>query len=297
LRAAQAAKRARPSVERRVYVSGEPPVQVNELKERIAAFPTWQYEFEFDGGVKTPVGDRKKITRSEQRRGYFFDALLSVTGGSLKGRRVLDLGCSAGYWSLQAIDAGADFVLGVDGREDYIEQAKLVFEAKGIPQERYRFERGNIFEHALQERFDVVLCLGLLSVVAKPVALFELMSGVDPAIIVIDTGLSPVPLRSGFFEVSRLLEPRNAIDYDMVLVPTRQAVVNLAGQFGFETVPLAQNITDYTGMEDYRSQRRLAFICSKGVSVTGLAAEPPPAERWTALLGRALRRNLGRIRG
>jgi SAM-dependent methyltransferase len=268
-------------------------VEANELKERIAAFPTWQYEFEFDGGVKTPVADRKKVTRSEQRRRYFFDALLRVTGGSLSGHRVLDLGCSAGYWSLQAIEAGADFVVGVDGREDYIDQANLVFEAKDIDPARYRFEQRNVFERDFHERFDVVLCLGLLSVISKPVALFELMSAVGAEIIVIDTGLSPVPLRSGFFEVSRLAEPRNAVDYEIVLVPTRQAVVSLAGQFGFETLPLAQNISDYTGMEDYRSRRRLAFICSRGVSVEGLAAEPPPGARWTTLLARVA----GRIRG
>ncbi len=93
---------------------------------------------------------------------------------------MLDLGCSSGYWALEAIEAGADFVLGIDGRATYLEQAELVFEAKGIEESRYRFERANVFEYALQEQFDVVLCLGLLNVVAKPVALFELMSAAEP---------------------------------------------------------------------------------------------------------------------
>lgn len=268
-----------------------------ELKERIDRFPVWQYQFEFDGGLKTPVGDSAKINRNEQRRRYFFDALLRVTGGSLEGRRVLDLGCNAGFWSLAAIEAGADFVLGVDGREDCVEQANLVFEAKGVQDTRYRFEQGNVFERELEESFDVVLCLGLLNVVAKPVALFELMSRVGAKLIVIDTGLS-VAQRSGFFEVSRLAEPRNAVDYDMVLVPTRQAVINLAGQFGFEIVPLAQNITDYTGMEDYRGQRRLAFICASGVPLGGLQADAPPTEsRWLRALSRTVGRTSRLVRG
>jgi hypothetical protein len=265
-------------------------LQANELKERIARFPVWHYEFEFDDGVRTPVGDAHKINRSEQRRRYFFDALLRVTGGSLQGRRVLDLGCNAGYWSLQAIEAGADFVLGVDGREEYVEQAKLVFEAKSVDPARYRFEQANIFEHRFQESFDVVLCLGLLSVVSKPVALFELMTGVGAKLIVIDTGISPV-LRSGFFEVSRLVEPRNAVDYTMVLVPTRDAVDDLAGQFGYETVPLALNIGDETGMDDYLSRRRLAFICSDGVSLSALEHEPAPADnQWLMAISRVANR-------
>jgi len=271
-------------------------VEVEELKERIAGFPAWQYEFEFDHGVKTPVGDRKKISRHEQRRRYFFEALLRVTDGSLSGHRVLDLGCNAGFWSLQATEAGADFVLGVDGRESYIDQSNLVFEAKGIDPARYRFEQGNVFAHDFSEQFDVVLCLGLLSVVAKPVALFEVMSRVGAQIIVIDTGLSRVP--SGFFEVSRLAEPQNAVDYAMVLVPTRDAVIELARQFGFNTVALAQNITDYTSMDDYRSHRRLAFICAKSAPLGALVAERPQSRNpWMSAIARIAMRVSQRLGG
>src|SRR5207244_13180843 len=51
-------------------------------------------------------------------------------GGSLQGRRVLDLECNAGLWSLLALQAGAEFVLGTAGRRMFIEQAEFVFEAK-----------------------------------------------------------------------------------------------------------------------------------------------------------------------
>jgi hypothetical protein len=32
-------------------------------------------------------------------------------------------------------------------------------------------------------------------------------------------------------------------------------------------------MTDYAGMKDYRDQRRLAFICSRGVAPEGPSAE------------------------
>lgn len=271
-------------------------MDANELQDRIAAFPIWNYQFEFDGGVKTPIADWQRVNRQEQRHSYFFRALLSLTGGSLKGRRVLDLGCSSGLWALHAIEAGADFVLGIDGNETSIEQAELVFEAKGVDRSRYSFIKANIFEHDLEERFDVILCLGLLNVVSKPVALFERMASTGAELIVLDTGLSRAPTK--LFEVDRLIEPRNAVDYDMVLVPTRQAVLELAGQFGFQTVPLAQNMTDYTSMEDYRSGERLAFVCSKGVSLSSLEAEPRvPRNAWLAGIDRNARRVRQRLRG
>ncbi len=101
-------------------------MQRDELERRIARFPHWYYRFELPGGVTTPVPDASVVNRQRRRRAYFFEPLLQLCGGTLAGRRVLDLGCSAGWWSLQALQAGADFVLGVDVLATRIEQARLV---------------------------------------------------------------------------------------------------------------------------------------------------------------------------
>jgi hypothetical protein len=122
------------------------------------------------------------------------------------------------------------------------------------------------------------------------------MTMTQAELIVLDTGLSRAPTK--LFEVDRLIEPRNAVDYDMIFVPTRQAVLELAGQFGFETVPLAQNMTDYTSMEDYRRGERLAFVCSNGVSLSKLQVEPrAPVNAWLASVDRAARRVRQRFQG
>ncbi|MGO9761352.1 MAG: class I SAM-dependent methyltransferase, partial [Solirubrobacteraceae bacterium] len=171
-----------------------------DLQARIAEFPRWHYAFEFEGGVSTPVADGIMLNRHAQRRRYFFEPLLALMGGSLRGQRVLDLGCNAGFWSLNAVEAGADFVLGLDAQQSYLDQASLVFEAKGIDAARFRFERGNVFEHDFAEGFDLILCLGLLDHVHKPVELFEVMSGVGAELLLIDTAISRA--RSSLFELS-----------------------------------------------------------------------------------------------
>jgi SAM-dependent methyltransferase len=249
-------------------------MDVLEIEERIAAFPGWRYEFEFEGGVRTPVSDRATVNRQRERYRYFFDALLQLTGGTLAGRRVLDLGCNAGFWSLAALEAGADFVLGVDAQQRYLDQAELVFEAKGLDARRYRFERGNVFEHALAGRFDVVLCLGLLDHVCRPLELFALMSRCEPQLLVIDTEVSRA--RLSVFELSRLYNTADAVEGPLVLIPSRTAVAELAAQFGFDALALAPQIRDYAGMSDYRRRRRLAFICSDGVPANGLTAAGKP---------------------
>src|SRR5450759_3603387 len=97
------------------------------LADRVDAFTQWHYEFDLGDGVVTPIFNRDHVNRHKQRARYFFDPLVNhCCGGSLAGKRVLDVGCNAGYWSLKALEAGADFVLGIDGRKMHVDQANLV---------------------------------------------------------------------------------------------------------------------------------------------------------------------------
>jgi SAM-dependent methyltransferase len=253
-------------------------MDAQELEDRIVAFAKWHYRFEFDGGVSTPTPDPSFVNRHEQRRRYFFEPLVELCGGSLSGRRVLDLGCNAGWFSLLAVQAGAEHVLGIDGRESCIEQANLVFEAKGVESSRYRFEHANVFAWEPNESFDIVLCLGLLDHVSRPVELFAAMARAQAETIVIDTEISRA--RSSVFEVSSLYDPQSVIDHRLVFIPSRQAVLELAHEFGYAAVALAQNISDYAGMADYRDRRRLAFMCSRAGSLEGLAEERHTLAPW-----------------
>jgi SAM-dependent methyltransferase len=281
-------------------------MNTTELQSRIEGLGRWHYRFEFDGGITTPIWRADRINRHQERSRYFFDRLLMVTGGSLRGRRVLDLGCNSGFWSLKAIEAGAEFVHGIEGRQMHVDQANLVFEAKGVDPDRYRFEQANIFSHPVAGDFDVVLCLGLMYHVAKPTELFEVMARSGADILVIDTRVSNAP--GTFLEIRResLDDPRNAVDYEMIFFPTRHAVGALARQFGYRTVPLALDMTSTEGMKSYEKRKRVAFICAKEADLSRLPREVPPLEaqpgiradaaRLVTSSSRTIRRRLHHIR-
>ncbi len=143
-----------------------------EIAQRVQSFPRWNYQFNLRGTL-TPVFDTRVIHRTAQRKRYCFDPLVRHLGGSLVGKRVLDLGCNAGYWALCAIEAGCDFVVGIDGRQMHIDQANFVFEVNDVDRSRYRFLTGNVFDVDLRTwgEFDIVLCFGLLYHVSSPVQL------------------------------------------------------------------------------------------------------------------------------
>ena len=264
-----------------------------EIEERIASFSQWHYRFDLKGH-HTPIFNEKHANRHLQRKRYFFDPLGDLLGGSMEGKRVLDLGCNAGFWSLWAVRSGAEYVLGIDGRRMHIDQANFVFEVEGVDRSKYDFVEGNIFELGFEDlgSFDIVLCLGLMYHISKHVDLMERINQVNTDLLVIDSTLSTV--QGAFLELRHdyLDEPRDALDYELVMVPTVQAVHDLTRQFGYSTVTLKPEFDDYEGSNDYLKGARRAFLCAKRTDLSGLrvATEPLPVdERATRREARATR--------
>jgi 2-polyprenyl-3-methyl-5-hydroxy-6-metoxy-1,4-benzoquinol methylase len=236
----------------------------NEIRAAVAAFERWHYEFDLDG-VVTPIWRRDQANRHVQRRAYCFDAVVAWLGGDLAGKRVLDLGCNAGFWALAAVQAGCEYVLGIDGREMHVEQANLVFDVHGVDRARYSFVTEDVFslDPADLGGFDIVLCLGLLYHVNRPVELFELMTAVCRDVLIVDTALSVAPgayleIRSESTSVAR-----NALTDPLVTVPTALAVAALARAHGLETHMLRPRFTDTTGCWDYVHGKRRAFVITR----------------------------------
>jgi tRNA (mo5U34)-methyltransferase len=246
-----------------------------DILARIHDFPYWHYSFDLNGH-QTPVSE-KRINRHAQRKAYFLDPLVKLLGGSLAGKRVLDLGCNSGYWSLCALEAGCDFVVGIDAQPLNLEQAQFVFDVKDIQRERYRFEQGNVFDvdfHRFGE-FDIVLCLGLLYHVNQPMQLLRKISQVNRDILIIDTRVSMLP--------GRLLELRDepytttpstliSADSNLVFVPSKQAVLHMTQNVGYRAVILKPKFSNYMGARNYRTGRRRAFLCARQTDLANLPA-------------------------
>jgi tRNA (mo5U34)-methyltransferase len=91
----------------------------------------------------------------------------------LRGKTVLDIGCNAGFYSMEMKRRGADRVLGIDFDEDYLAQARFAAEVNGLEIE---FRRLSIYEiPVLREKFDLVLFLGVLYHLRHPLLALDLL--------------------------------------------------------------------------------------------------------------------------
>lgn len=88
----------------------------------------------------------------------------------LRGKSVLDLGCSFGYFCFEAIRRGAERVVGYDVDPDSIRKARLLASCLGA---EVTFEQRDIERQPITERFDYVLCLNLLHHLKNPLAALD----------------------------------------------------------------------------------------------------------------------------
>jgi tRNA (mo5U34)-methyltransferase len=119
-------------------------------------------------GVETAPGHFLGDYPAIKWRG-FADAL----PGDLTGRTVLDIGCNAGFYSLEMKKRGAARVLGIDSDPAYLAQARFASEVTGLEIE---FRQLSVYDIAdLREQFDVVLFMGVLYHLRHPLLALDLI--------------------------------------------------------------------------------------------------------------------------
>src|SRR4051795_3185982 len=138
-----------------------------QIRERAAALGEWFHNLDLDGVPTAPdhfLNDYPNVKWQRFRHAIPED---------LTGRSVLDIGCNAGFYSIEMKRRGADRVVGIDFDDRYLEQARFVAEVKGFEIE---FRKLSVYDVAeLGERFDVVLFMGVLYHLRHPLLALDLI--------------------------------------------------------------------------------------------------------------------------
>lgn len=139
----------------------------DEIRQRVQALGDWFHNLNL-GGVQT-APNHFLWNYPASKFMHFAHAIPQ----DLTGRTVLDIGCNAGFYSLEMKRRGAARVLGIDSDDRYLAQARLASEVTGLEAE---FRNLSVYDVAeLGERFDLVIFMGVLYHLRHPLLALDLI--------------------------------------------------------------------------------------------------------------------------
>jgi len=107
----------------------------------------------------------------------------------IEGMRVLDVGCNAGFCSIEMKRLGASYVLGIEAFPQYLEQAKLVREVLDIDIDFRGLSVYDVREDL--GTFDIVLFLGVIYHLKHPLLALERLARVTSGVLVCESAIVP----------------------------------------------------------------------------------------------------------
>ena len=157
----------------------------DELGRQIAGLAPWFHNLHLPSGHETaadhPLGDFPALKWRQ---------LAPHVPADLTGKRVLDVGCNAGFYSFALAALGAQ-VLAIDSDPHYLAQACWAA-AHLDPEQRVSFRQIQVYDLAqIEERFDLVLFLGVLYHVRYPLLALDLLAERTAGTLILQTMTMP----------------------------------------------------------------------------------------------------------
>jgi len=137
------------------------------LARRIAELGPWFHNMRIGGIATAPdhfLGDYPAFKWAKFKQ---------AVPENLEGRSVLDIGCNAGFYSLEMKRRGAERVVGIDSDPHYLRQAQFAAEQA---QADIEFRQMSVYDLAsLGERFDLVIFMGVFYHLRHPLLALDLI--------------------------------------------------------------------------------------------------------------------------
>ncbi len=153
---------------RTLQSQGPPPT--NPRQQEIAALAPWFHNLHLPDGTQTapdhPLGDFPH---------FKWEQIASHLPEDLSGWRALDIGCNAGFYSIELARRGA-IVTGIDLDPHYLKQAHWAVSQYGLT-DRVTFRRMQVYDLARDpEQFDLILFLGVFYHLRYPLLGLDLVA-------------------------------------------------------------------------------------------------------------------------
>jgi tRNA (mo5U34)-methyltransferase len=145
----------------------EKTMSQEEIEEQVRALGDWFQNIDLHGIPSAPnhfLGDYPAVK---------WQRFAAAVPEDLTGKSVLDIGCNAGFYSIEMKRRGAGRVLGIDSEPMYLAQGRFAAEVLGMEIE---FRQLSVYDLAqLREKFDLVIFMGVLYHLRHPLLALDLI--------------------------------------------------------------------------------------------------------------------------
>jgi len=259
-----------------------------EIATALARLEPWFHCIDLGGGLKTKTASvmGEPIEHPEPT----WQIVRQCLPADLSGKSLLDVGCNAGFYSVEAKRLGAKRVLGVDAQRKHIRQALFVRKALGLDIEYRRMDVYELDPRVIGE-FDVTLALGLVYHLKHLVLGLEKLYGVTRELLIIETAIIPLeqtppPFVQALGRFEQTLHPLACVENSAAgpeavfnwFLPSPAALKILLGNVGFDDVTIAHVSADRAVLVCRKGTQRSRTFAASLTVAEGLAQSRPGTE-------------------
>lgn len=186
-----------PATRKREVVYAEPRALMSSLREEIdreeilsglKRLEPWFHCIELGHGLRTKT--RSIVGEQIDHPLSTWQLIRRALPQELTGKSLLDVGCNAGFYAVEAKRLGAGHVVGVDARRFHIRQARFVRRVLGLDID---FRRQSVYDLKSQAigQFDITLALGLVYHCKHLVLALENLYHVTKETLILETAIYP----------------------------------------------------------------------------------------------------------
>ncbi len=166
---------------------GPEPIDVDVIEARVRELRPWFHNLHLPGDVQTVpdhfLGDFPSYKWKETAKSLPED---------MSGIRALDIGCNAGFYSMELARRGAS-VTAVDMNPHYLEQAVWAAGLYGL-ERKIDFRRMQVYELArMGKKWDLVLFLGTFYHLRHPLLALDILRRITVSTLIFQTMTIPEP--------------------------------------------------------------------------------------------------------
>lgn len=142
------------------------------MKTDVAGFFD-KYAVDFNAIYGGKSGVFNNLINNYLRKSMKIRFIKTIEGCSpLDGKKIIDIGCGAGHYSIAMAKKGAEYIYGIDFAQGMIDLAKKTAEQSGV-KDRCRFDLLDFMTTPITELFDYAIIMGFMDYIREPRRVIE----------------------------------------------------------------------------------------------------------------------------